>query len=281
MSGESNLEEYSVTTFSIPKMDCPSEERMIRMAVESTAGLKRLDFDLDKRELIAIHRGNPASLLEKLTPLKLGAQLLHTRTMTEVEEALMTAEEPRTEDESKVLKILLSINGAMFVIEIVLGWIAQSTGLIADSLDMFADAAVYALSFFAVGKNITIKQKAALLSGYLQLLLAVGALTEVVRRFLLGSEPEGELMMGVALLALIANVSCLFLLMKHRKGEVHMRASWIFSTNDVIANLGVIIAGVFVAILKSPIPDLVIGLIISIIVLTGAIRILRLAKGGT
>ena len=55
-----------------------------------------------------------------------------------------------------------------------------------------------------------------------------------------------------------------------------MKASWIFSANDVIANLGVILAGFLVAWTGSLYPDLVIGLIIGAIVLTGARRILQL-----
>lgn len=54
--------------------------------------------------------------------------------------------------EARTLKLLLGINGAMFVFEMVVGVMAQSTGLIADSLDMFADAAVYGLALYAVGR---------------------------------------------------------------------------------------------------------------------------------
>lgn len=95
-------------------------------------------------------------------------------------------------------------------------------------------------------------------------------------RFLFDSEPEPALMMGIALLALVANVSCLALLARHREGGVHMKASWIFSTNDVLANIGVIIAGALVAWTGSNYPDLVIGALIAMLVLNGARRILRL-----
>jgi Co/Zn/Cd efflux system component len=86
------------------------------------------------------------------------------------------------------------------------------------------------------------------------------------------------LMVSVGLAALVANVSCLVLIAKHRKGGVHMRASWIFSTNDVIANLGVIVSGGLVRLLGTRIPDLAIGAIISSIVVRGGIRILREAR---
>jgi Co/Zn/Cd efflux system component len=177
--------------------------------------------------------------------------------------------------EARTLRWLLAINAVMFVVEIVAGWLAQSTGLIADSLDMFADAAVYGLALYAVG-HAGRQLGAARLSGWLQLLLALGVLAEVLRRWLTGSAPEPLPMMGIALLALAANVTCMVLLAKHRDGGAHMKASWIFSTNDVLANLGVIVAGALVAWTGSNVPDLVIGTLIGLLVLNGARRILSL-----
>lgn len=180
--------------------------------------------------------------------------------------------------ERKTLFVLLAINGIMFFIEITLGLYAESTGLIADSLDMLADAFVYGLSLYAVGHSLQRQVSAARVSGYLQILLGFGVLIEVVRRFILGSEPLSEFMIFVGLLALVANIICLMLIAKHRQGGVHMRASWIFSTNDVIANLGVIVSGLIVLWSGSPYPDLVIGYIISMIVIKGGFRILREAR---
>ncbi|WP_301391217.1 cation transporter, partial [Thalassolituus sp. UBA2107] len=153
---------------------------------------------------------------------------------------------------------------------------AQSTGLIADSLDMFADAAVYGVALYAVGRSTRLKLRSAHFSGWLQLMLAFGALSEVVRRFMFGSEPASVLMMSMGLAALAANVLCLVLIAKSRNRGAHMKASWIFSANDVIANLGVILAGGLVAWTGSRYPDLVIGLIIGVVVLNGARRILQL-----
>jgi len=181
----------------------------------------------------------------------------------------------RNHAERKVLIAVLAINVSMFVVEFVLGWLGQSTGLIADSLDMLADASVYAMSLYAVGKAASAKQNAARLSGWLQIALAGLVLIDVLRRAVLGSEPLGGWMIGVALVALAANVACLWLIRKHRDGEVHMRAAWIFSANDVIANSGVILAGVLVMATGSRWPDLVIGGIVAAVVLRGGIRILR------
>lgn len=147
---------------------------------------------------------------------------------------------------------------------------------IADSLDMFADAAVYGLALYAVGRSVSLQVRAAHLAGVLQLILALGVLVEVVRRFIFGSEPESLIMMAVAFLALLANTGCLLLISKHREGGAHMKASWIFSANDVVINMGVIVAGALVAWTGSNYPDLIIGTVVGFIVLNGARRILAL-----
>ena len=181
-------------------------------------------------------------------------------------------------EQSRILWWLLAINGLMFVIELGVGWWADSSGLVADSLDMLADAAVYGVALYAVAQSARHKASAAMLSGVLQIALALGVLLDVVRRFYLGSEPMSEAMMIMASVALVANLICLKLIHKHRHGEVHMRASWIFSANDVIANSGVILAGALVWWQGSALPDLIIGLIIAALVLRGGILIVREAK---
>ena len=181
-----------------------------------------------------------------------------------------------TDKEQKgILITLLLINAFMFVFEIGLGWYAQSTGLIADSLDMLADAIVYAIGLYAIGKSLQHKANAALVSGYLQGLLGLMILIDIIRRVFVGSEPVSLLMMIVGVIALIANVYCLQLIDKHKDGEVHMRASWIFSKNDVIANTGVIIGGLLVWLLDSRWPDLIIGTLIALVILNGARLIVK------
>lgn len=255
--------------FAVPQMDCPSEERLIRMALAKFK-IEHLAFDLKDRKLTVLHKDKTEEITKALEGLNLGAKI--------IEDAETIETKPTSEkDESGVLKILLLINFAMFIIEVGLGFYAQSTGLIADSFDMLADAIVYGVSLYAVGKAVTMQHKAARLSGWFQIALALFAFSEVIRRFFYGSEPNSSLMMGVSVVALIANAGCLILLMKHRDGAVHMKASWIFSTNDVLANIGVIVAGVLVGIFRSPWPDLVIGMIIAALVTKGALSILKIS----
>lgn len=267
------------TVFKISKMDCPSEEGLIRLSLEFIPSIKKLSFDLGSRTMTAYHDGDVTELLSKLEPLKLDSRAVSTKELDEVEALVKsTSDHDITQKERLALKWVFAINAVMFLVEFIAGIMAQSTGLLADSLDMFADAAVFALSLYAVGKAVHQKKFAARLSGYFQMILAFGAFIQVLHHFIYGSEPEGPIMIIVAGIALVANAVCMRILFKHREGEVHMQASWIFLSNDVIANALVVIAGISVMFLKSPIPDLVAGIIIGVVVFWGSIRILRAAK---
>jgi Co/Zn/Cd efflux system component len=260
------------TVFAVPRMDCPSEERLIRMALDGAQDVGDLQFDLQARTLTVVHAGEPDSILVRLEPLGLGARLAKSEeaTSTNVASSGSDAAEART------LRLALAINLAMFVVELAAGLLAQSTGLIADSLDMLADATVYGLSLYAVGRALRTKLRAARVAGLLQGILAVGVLADVARRLATGSAPEAPAMIGVSLIALAANATCLVLLASHRRGGAHMRASWIFTSTDVLANVGVIVAGALVAWTGSRIPDLIVGTAVGLIVLGGSVKILRL-----
>lgn len=186
--------------------------------------------------------------------------------------------EARDAKQQKVLVRLLAINGTMFVAEIAVGLLAHSTGVMADSLDMLADALVYGTGLYAIGRSAAVKHRAAYWSGIFQIMLAGSILIEVGRRALYGSEPNSGLMIAISIVALAANAYCLKLLSRHRDGEVHMRASWIFSRSDVIANAGVILAGALVAATDSRWPDLIVGTAIAVVVLRGGREILREAN---
>lgn len=276
-AASSSAEFTHLSEFSVSKMDCPSEENMIRMALDSISPRVFLDFDIPSRKVSVFHCDAESIIETKMRALGLCAKLENTRVVSD-EEIFQAQKVAKTggQRESKILKSLLIINAIMFCIEFVVGWLAQSTGLIADSLDMFADAAVYGVALYAVGYSARKKLRAAHFSGWLQLILALGALSEVVRRFVFGSEPASLLMMGMGMIALIANVICLLLIKGQKDSGAHMKASWIFSANDVLANLGVILAGVLVAWSGSPYPDLIIGLLIGVLVLNGARRILKI-----
>jgi Co/Zn/Cd efflux system component len=255
-------------------MDCSAEEQMVRMKLEDVDSIRRLEFNLPERTLIVFHSDENDSITNKINELNLDSKLIQSDILDHDKEPV--------EDESQQTKLLwavLIINFGFFVIEMTTGLLSRSMGLVADSLDMFADAAVYGLSLLAIGKALSTKKFVAKLAGYFQFTLAVLGFSEVLRRFL-GFEgmPDFKTMIIVSIFALIANILSLYLLQKTKSKEAHLQASMIFTSNDIIVNGGVIVAGILVSLLNSKIPDLLIGAIVFTFVIRGSFRILRLAK---
>lgn len=261
------------TIFKIAGMDCPTEEQMIRMKLEGMKNVKSLDFDIPNRRLAVVHTGHYQRIFERLDLLKLDTSVIDTVPVTEF------AAEDNTRSERKLLWQVLIINLFFFILELVAGFMANSMGLVADGLDMLADSLVYALALYAVGGTMTRKKNIAKAAGFFQLTLAVLGFLEVIRRFVgLEPVPTFQTMIVISLLALIGNGICLYLLLKSKSKEAHMRASMIFTSNDVIVNLGVIVAGGLVYLTHSKYPDLMIGTIVFAVVAVGAVRIFKLSK---
>ena len=186
--------------------------------------------------------------------------------------------EAKSAQERRILTIALVLNAAMAVIGGVAGWMGQSTGLLADALDMLSDATAYAIGLAAIGRGARFKANAAWLSGSVLLVLGLGLLLEVGRRVFQGAEPLSGWMIGTACLSLVVNLTVLRLLAPLKSGEVHLRATWIFTRADVVANVGVVVAGLLVLVLASPYPDYVIGTLIGLYVIKEALEILSDAR---
>ncbi|MFT4221578.1 cation transporter [Dysgonomonas sp.] len=261
------------TTFKIEMMDCPSEECLIRMKLQDMDIIKSQVYDLKNRTLTIYHIGNYKSIETVLVSLNLGSHFV------ESEEAGVVDGAHEDKKQRRVLWAVLIINFSFFLMEMATGVFSKSMGLVADSLDMLADAFVYGLSLLAVGAAVSRKKRVAMICGYFQILLALLGFIEVIKRFLGVEElPDFRTMVVVSVLALMANIACLVLLQKTKSNDAHIQASIIFSSNDVVINAGVILAALLVWRLKTGIPDLIIGSIVFLIVLRGAIRILKLSK---
>jgi Co/Zn/Cd efflux system component len=254
-------------------MDCPSEEQMIRMKVQHLSEIKQLQFNIPDRKLNVFHEGDSAGIATALSELKLDSRHIET---TQIQDFAPQISESL---ETRVLVTVLLINFILFLIEMTTGLISKSMGLVADSLDMLADSIVYALSLYAVGHAVSRKKQIAKIAGYFQFLLALIGFSEVIRRFLGFEEmPVFQTMIIVSIIALTGNIACLFILQKAKDTGAHMKASWIFTSNDIIVNFGVILAGILVYYTSSNKPDLIIGSIVFVLVARGAYRIYRLSK---
>lgn len=254
-------------------MDCPSEENLIRMKLMEVDQIKHLEFNIENRELVVYHKHeNYKNILDAISELKLGEKLISSNSSEKIQFE-------SDKNQSNLLWKVLTINFLFFLIESITGIISNSIGLIADSLDMLADSFVYGISLLAVGGSVFKKKKIAKLAGYFQIFLATIGFIEVIRRtFMASTTPDYITMIIISLFALIGNTICLVILQKSKSKEAHMQASMIFTSNDIIINIGVILAGVMVWITNSKMPDLLIGTIVFILVLQGAFKILKLAK---
>lgn len=260
------------TVFRISKMDCPSEESLVRIKLDGIESIQSLEFDIPNRKLTIYHSGQLDEIKTALDKLHLGSQFITTEHSTQSTPA-------KDLRQRKLLWIVLLINFGFFLIEMGTGLISKSMGLVADSLDMLADSIVYGLSLFAVGGTVALKKRIAKSSGYFQIVLAILGFAEVIRRFIRFEDlPDFKVMIIVSLLALLGNAICLYLLQRSKSDEAHMKASMIFTSNDVIINIGVITAALFVNWLDSNKPDLIIGAIVFGLVMQGASRILKLGK---
>lgn len=262
------------TTFKISKMDCPSEEQMIRMKLADLTNISGLDFDIPNRQLIIFHTNNYDQIFQRLSNLQFDTSLLDSVSVVNYE-----ATTDNIDLERKLLWQVLAINFFFFAIELTTGFISNSIGLVADSLDMLADSIVYILALFAVGRTMNRKKNIAKLAGYFQLTLAIFGFIEVGRRFVSTETiPAFQTMIIISILALVGNGLCLYLLQKSKSKDAHMQTSMIFTSNDIIVNLGVIGAGGLVYLTNSKYPDLIIGIIVFLIVGKGAFKILKLSK---
>jgi len=150
--------------------------------------------------------------------------------------------------------------------------------LLADSLDMLADAIIYAIGLFALGRAVHWRARAALTSGVLQLLLGLGVAAEAVWKMTSNGLPDTATMGLFGVLALLANTLCFVLLTQFRDGDINLRATWICSRNDMIGNVGVLLAAALVTWSGSSFPDIAIGLAIAAVVIHSAWHILTEAR---
>lgn len=260
------------TTFQISKMDCPAEENIIKMKLSGFTEIAALAFDVPNRLVVIYHSGNHDEILKALDSLNFDTTFIATETSNDVNF------NTNSKQQKRLLQQVLFINFFFFVLELLTGFLSHSMGLLADGLDMLADSIVYALALFAVGGTVMRKNQIARASGYLQLTLAVLGFIEVIRRFMgFGDLPKFQTMIIISIFALIGNAACLYLLQKSKSDENHIKASMIFTSNDVIVNLGVILAGTLVYLTHSKIPDLIVGILVFILVGKGAFRIFKLS----
>lgn len=174
-----------------------------------------------------------------------------------------------------VLVIVLFINAILFVVEVTAGLLANSTALLADSLDMLGDSLVYGFSLYVLWRSAAWRAKAALLKGAIMALLGVGVLLEVIYKMVSGIVPSADMMGAIGTLVVLGNGVCFLLLFRHRSDDLNMRSTWLCSRNDIIANFSVLVAAVGVKVFDASWPDILVGAAIAALFLRSAFTVLR------
>jgi Co/Zn/Cd efflux system component len=186
-----------------------------------------------------------------------------------------SGETPLTRERATTLKLVLAINGLMFLALVAAGVWADSSALLADSADNLGDAFVYAISLFVAYRGLRWRAGAAFIKGLVQLGFALGIIIGIVIKLLAQPDPVGLAIMAVAAMALVANLACLMLLRRHRGEDINMRSVWLCSRNDVIGNLAVIVSGAAVWLTGSFWPDLVVATLLAAVFLHTSYEVLR------
>lgn len=190
-----------------------------------------------------------------------------------------TGSKPVSPTYRKVLWFALLSNFAMFGVEVVSGFEANSVSLLADALDFFGDAANYGVSLFVLGMSLQARAKASLLKGASMALFGVGVLVMSVHNLMAGDVPEHLTMGTVAILALITNVAVALALYRFREGDSNMRSVWLCSRNDAIGNVAVMLAAVAVAFTGTLWPDLLVAVFMAVLALGSSKSVIRQAMG--
>jgi Co/Zn/Cd efflux system component len=174
-----------------------------------------------------------------------------------------------------VLVTVLAINAILFGVEAAAGLLANSTALLADSLDMLGDSLVYGFSLYVLWRSAAWKAKAALLKGGIMAVFGAGVLIQAFYKVTTGALPVAATMGVIGLLVLLGNGLCFFLLSHHRSDDLNMRSTWLCSRNDIIANISVLVAALGVRIFDASWPDIVVGAAIAGLFLKSACTVLR------
>lgn len=262
--------------YRVTGMDCSSCAAKIEKAAKAMPGVGDVRVSIASGEMsVAVD-----DAAERLPPLErtvtgLGYQL-----------ARIDEDDDKIPDLSHVtpaykraLWIVVLLNAGYGVVEMVGGFLAGSQALKADALDFVGDGLISWLGLMAIGWGLAARAKAALLQGIFLGLLGLGVFAATVYRVFVLHTPEAELMGAFGAVALVVNVLAAVVLLPHRSGDANVRAVWLFSRNDAIGNVAVVIAAGLVAWTGTAWPDLAVAVVIAGLFLQSAVSIIRDARG--
>jgi len=178
----------------------------------------------------------------------------------------------------RALWIVVALNLGFGVLEAVGGFVANSQALKADSLDFLGDGSITLIGLLALAWSAKARAQVALVQGLFLAVLGVGVIGFAAWRALHAIPPEADLMGGIGVAALGVNVAAAVVLARFREGDANVRAIWLFSRNDALANVAVIAAAGLVAWTGSAWPDIAVAVVIALLFLHSAREIVTHAR---
>ncbi|MCK8786904.1 cation diffusion facilitator family transporter [Roseomonas sp. NAR14] len=178
----------------------------------------------------------------------------------------------------RALWIVVGLNVGYGLVEMVGGFVSGSQALKADALDFLGDGLISFLGLLAIGWSLAWRARSALIQGLFLAALGLGVLATTGYRVLVLNQPEAELMGLFGTVALVVNVASAAVLIPHREGDANVRAVWLFSRNDAIGNLAVVVAAGLVWWTGTAWPDLAVAVVIAGLFLQSAWSIVRDAR---
>lgn len=264
------------TQFRVIGMDCAKDAAEIEEAVRAVVGVKAAKVSTATQVLTVhgIDEPVPGQDVEAAVAL-VGYRL---QPLTTDAGTMSAAPAHTAPGYRRALWIVVLLNAGYGIVEMVGGFLAESQALKADALDFLGDGLITLLGLLAIGWSMAWRARAALLQGIFLGVLGLGVLVSTAYRFFSQQQPEAEVMGVLAFVALMVNVAAAAVLVPHRTGDANVRAVWLFSRNDAIGNLAVMIAAALVAWTATPWPDLVVAIVIAGLFLHASWTIVRDAR---
>jgi Co/Zn/Cd efflux system component len=264
--------------YRVAGMDCSACATKIEGAARKVAGVEEVRVSIASQEMTLLLKDETRPLPElERTIANLSYRL--TRVGAESHDDDKSPDLTHvTPAYKRALWIVVLLNAGYGIVETVGGFVAGSQSLKADALDFIGDGLISLLGLIAVGWGLAARAKAALLQGIFLGALGVGVLAATAYRVFFLQQPEAQLMGIFGSIGLAVNIIAAVVLLPHRHGDANVRAIWLFSRNDAIGNIAVVIAAGLVAWTQTPWPDLLVAVVIAGLFLQSAYSIVKDAR---
>lgn len=264
-----------VARYRVTGMDCTHDAAEITEAAQRIAGVAAVEVSIASGIMTAEANESVLPDVERAV----GAVGYQLDRLGAAERAGGAGPAPVAPGYRRALWIVVLLNVGYGIVEAGGGFLSGSQALKADALDFLGDGLISFVGLIALAWPLVWRARVALVQGVFLGLLGASVLIATAYRVVVQQQPEAELMGLFGLIALVVNVASVAVLMPHRKGgDAGARAIWLFSRNDAVANVAVVIAAALVAWTATPWPDLVVAVVIAVLFLQSSWSIIRDAQ---